>query len=102
MNQIPADLIHRTIDSLESIANSLSTLAEDTKTNKELKQSLMLKVIYFYKIEKVNIPILVSYTSDIALDLFDKDGAQEVVDAFPEAKNNLYILVGKTEFKLNI
>ncbi|MGM0237471.1 hypothetical protein [Enterococcus sp. AZ103] len=44
MNQIPAELIHRAIDSLESIANSLSTLAEETKTNKELKQTLISNV----------------------------------------------------------
>ncbi|MBV7391086.1 hypothetical protein KUA55_10370 [Enterococcus sp. ALS3] len=44
MNQISADLIHRAIDLLESIANSLSTLAEETKANKELKQTLISNV----------------------------------------------------------
>lgn len=44
MSQIPAHLIYQAIGSLESIANSLSTLVEDTKTNKELKQSLISNV----------------------------------------------------------
>ncbi|MFS9604965.1 hypothetical protein, partial [Klebsiella pneumoniae] len=59
-------------------------------------------VIYFYKLDEINIPIFVSRTSDISLNLFDDVEAQKIVNEFPEARNNLYILVGTTEFKLNI
>ncbi len=118
----------RIATALESIANSLSTLTEDTKANKELKETLItnvndmqksietlkedpfglkkeidsVDVIYFYKLDEINIPIFVSRTSDISLNLFDDVEAQKIVNEFPEARNNLYILVGTTEFKLNI
>lgn len=103
-------------------------MTEDTKANKELKETLItnvndmqksietlkedpfglkkeidsVDVIYFYKLDEINIPIFVSRTSDISLNLFDDVEAQKIVNEFPEARNNLYILVGTTEFKLNI
>lgn len=61
-----------------------------------------MDVIYFYKLDEINIPIFVSHTSDISLNLFDDVEAHKIVNEFPEARNNLYILVGITEFKLNI
>ncbi|MDT2531877.1 hypothetical protein P7D85_06625 [Enterococcus hulanensis] len=36
MNNIPVNIVIRGVEALESIANSLSTLAEDTKARKEL------------------------------------------------------------------
>ena len=44
MNNIPVNIVIRGVESLESIANSLSTLAEDTKANKELKETLITNV----------------------------------------------------------
>lgn len=44
MNNIPTILVIRAVEALESIANSLSTLAEDTKANKELKETLIINV----------------------------------------------------------
>ncbi|WP_234944708.1 hypothetical protein, partial [Enterococcus faecium] len=41
-NSMTAD--ERIATALESIANSLSTLAEDTKANKELKETLITNV----------------------------------------------------------
>lgn len=61
-----------------------------------------MDVIYFYKLDEINIPIFVSRTSDISLNLFDDVEAQKIVNEFPEARNNLYLLVGITEFKLNV
>lgn len=36
MNNIPVNIVVRGVEALESIAKSLSTLAEDTKARKEL------------------------------------------------------------------
>lgn len=44
MNNIPVNIVIRAVEALESIANSLSTLAEDTKANKELKETLIINV----------------------------------------------------------
>lgn len=44
MNNIPATLVIRAVEALESIANSLSTLAEDTKASNELKETMFTNV----------------------------------------------------------
>lgn len=54
MNNIPTILVIRAVEALASIANSLSTLAEDTKANKELKETLITNVNSMQKaIEKL-------------------------------------------------
>lgn len=44
VNNIPVNIVIRGVEALESIANSLSTLAEDTKASKELKETLIENV----------------------------------------------------------
>lgn len=47
MNNIPVNIVIRGVEALESIANSLSALAEDTKAKNRYKESVLVQILIF-------------------------------------------------------
>lgn len=71
------------------------------RAKKPVGRDWLMEIIYFYKDEENNIPIVVEHTNNLSSSLLNTEEFNEMIKQFPEAKNNLYVLVGRTEFKLN-
>lgn len=61
-----------------------------------------MEVIYFYKMNEENIPIVVERTNDLSYTLLHQDHLKEIEQQYPQSKNNLYALVNETVFRLNV
>ncbi|MDZ5606365.1 hypothetical protein U2I54_04400 [Bacillus pseudomycoides] len=57
-------------------------------------------LIYYYKEEEINIPILTGKSSGFECVLC-KEEINKITEMFPKAKNNLYVLIDGHEFKLD-
>ncbi|SCC01963.1 hypothetical protein [Bacillus wiedmannii] len=57
-------------------------------------------LIYYYKEEGINIPILTGSSSSFDFVLC-KEETDKIIEMFPKAKNNLYVLIDGYEFKLD-
>ncbi|MED2985506.1 hypothetical protein P4311_29855 [Bacillus thuringiensis] len=57
-------------------------------------------IIYSYKEEGTNIPILTGSSSNFDFVLC-KEEINKIIEMFPRTKNNLYVLIDGHEFKLD-
>ncbi|ANY29968.1 MULTISPECIES: hypothetical protein [Bacillus cereus group] len=57
-------------------------------------------LIYYYKENKTNMPILTGSSSNFECILY-KEEINKITEMFPRAKNNLYVLIDGHEFKLD-
>lgn len=61
-----------------------------------------MEVIYFYKMNEENIPIVVERANDLSYTLLYQDHLKEIEQQYPQSRNNLYALVNETVFRLNV
>lgn len=60
----------------------------------------MRDFIYYYKENKSNVPVLTGTGNDLSI-TFCSENIKEIINRFPKAKGNLYVLIDGTEFKLD-
>lgn len=60
------------------------------------------QVVYFYKENGENFPVMVSETSSLTDSILNKKPLMKILDKSPKAKGNLYALVTGVEFKLDV
>ncbi|MDC2863780.1 hypothetical protein [Bacillus sp. BP-3] len=61
---------------------------------------MVKQLIYYYKDDKTNIPILTSTSSDLH-SVLCREEIDGIIEMFPKTKNNLYVLIDGHEFKLD-
>ncbi|WP_088065154.1 hypothetical protein [Bacillus wiedmannii] len=57
-------------------------------------------LIYYYKEDKTNMPILTGSSSDFYC-ILCKEEINKITEMFPKAKSNLYVMIDGHEFKLD-